>query len=397
MTDELKCPTCIVEEGGSDAYDRESLGEHHLEGHGIGLSDEKLDEIEETGGELNGVLEELIELKQEDLDVGPVDAAREIEGLTAAAAHTLLDDLTHGDIEGPEEETNGTDLDELLDDEEDTNEDDVQTAYHLTELDEGGTYHLDRDCGYVSRPDGNPPEKTPVSELKDRDDWSACSSCGEGAAHTDIKKLRQEGPCNIRSIPDAGSAAREKVRKFDPATSNSTGGSSDSMGGQTQAVYYIPDEHDAEEILRAYLDENPRLVEAKTPRGLNAILKGAGEEFDEVATEVVRDYYTEEEWDDSFSNNPDGVNDDEGDEDTEEEKVRCVNHVFSNPDMSVAIADVDAEFDADVRLDVDDLRKALDKLPDDQDDIVLRASTGIPLLLTDDDEKTIGIAVAPYL
>ena len=103
MTSELKCPSCLAEDGESDEYDRETLDDHHLAIHGMGLTDEKLDEIEETGGVLNGAKEDVVEVKREDLDADAADVAERVDGVTEIAAFCILDDLTHGEIEEPDE------------------------------------------------------------------------------------------------------------------------------------------------------------------------------------------------------------------------------------------------------------------------------------------------------
>lgn len=115
MTNELNCPSCLAEDGESEEYDRESLDEHHLDVHGYGLGSDLLDEIEETGGVLNGAREKVIEVKRDDLDVDASDIAERVDGVTEIAVYHILDDVTYGELdEGDTFEMPDEDLSERI-------------------------------------------------------------------------------------------------------------------------------------------------------------------------------------------------------------------------------------------------------------------------------------------
>lgn len=62
----------------------------------------------------------------------------------------------------------------------------------------------------------------------------------------------------------------------------------DPMGGRTTTIYYLA-EHDRADVLRAFLDANPRLIEAKSRRALHRIISQQGRSWLEAAREVTGD------------------------------------------------------------------------------------------------------------
>lgn len=86
------------------------------------------------------------------------------------------------------------------------------------------------------------------------------------------------------------------ARRFDPTISNHGCGA----GGQVQVWWYEP-EHSPEDVVRAWFEANPRVVEEATPRQALGAIRDAGPEFREIARDVVTDVYGEDAYDQSFA------------------------------------------------------------------------------------------------
>lgn len=111
-----------------------------------------------------------------------------------------------------------------------------------------------------------------------------------------IKYLEAHGPTAVKELPTNVSyddkIAGVWVFKLNGAGSN--GGARTGTGGQILAVAWLPEDHTKEQVLRAFLDANPHLVEAKTRNGLVRMLRGHGRQWHDAIDAVLDDYYDDD-------------------------------------------------------------------------------------------------------
>lgn len=111
-----------------------------------------------------------------------------------------------------------------------------------------------------------------------------------------VRYLKEHGPTPTGDLPASVSASDKMAglwvfRLFGAAES----GGSDGTGGHISGVAWLPAHHDEREVLGAFLDANPRLVEAKTYGGLKQMLHGHGSQWRDPVAEVLPRYYEGED------------------------------------------------------------------------------------------------------
>ena len=70
-------------------------------------------------------------------------------------------------------------------------------------------------------------------------------------------------------------------------------GNGAAMGGKVTRIYFI-DEHEREAVVRAFLDANPQLIEAKSRRSLVGAIGGHGRSWRAAARTVIGEFYDDE-------------------------------------------------------------------------------------------------------
>jgi len=106
-----------------------------------------------------------------------------------------------------------------------------------------------------------------------------------------VQALTERGPLSAGGMPRKPNYPdkRNGVTSFNPALSNTQ--QSTGHGGQTQCVYYHMDLHDPEQVIRSWLDENPRTVEYAGRQSVASAVGGAGRSWKEAWKEVAFDYF----------------------------------------------------------------------------------------------------------
>lgn len=101
-----------------------------------------------------------------------------------------------------------------------------------------------------------------------------------------IEYLREHGPTTAADLPgDVKTHDRMNgAWRFDLNVNSR--GSAQNAGGRVQGVWYLEGEHDREAVVRAFLDENPRLVESKMRRALRQMLRRNGRQWHDAIDEV---------------------------------------------------------------------------------------------------------------
>nr|WP_233340527.1 hypothetical protein [Haloprofundus sp. MHR1] len=104
-----------------------------------------------------------------------------------------------------------------------------------------------------------------------------------------ISDLKEHGPVPDEDLPtEVTPRHREAGLRFF-AVRRGQGGT-ESFGGEVTRIAYLQ-EHDQEEVLRTFLDENPQLVEAKQRRALTQTIRQQGRSWSQLASNVLGDYY----------------------------------------------------------------------------------------------------------
>lgn len=110
--------------------------------------------------------------------------------------------------------------------------------------------------------------------------------------------MLDEGPApyvdiGVAEVPVA--AKMVGVDTFHPSISSRKGPCGTANGSGNRAVVYHREEHDADEVIHAWFDANPRLEDANPRAVLQAICTYGGE-FAEEASNVVYDRIAERPW-----------------------------------------------------------------------------------------------------
>ncbi|WP_155120587.1 hypothetical protein [Haloprofundus marisrubri] len=104
-----------------------------------------------------------------------------------------------------------------------------------------------------------------------------------------ITHLQEHGPVPDDELPtEVTPLHREAGLRFF-AVRRGRGGVT-SIGGEVTRIAYLED-HDREDVLRTFLDENPSLVEAKQRRAMTQTIGQQGRSWSKLASEVLGDYY----------------------------------------------------------------------------------------------------------
>lgn len=92
-----------------------------------------------------------------------------------------------------------------------------------------------------------------------------------------IEHLREHGPTPKSELPNNKVSTSDRANgawKF--TISGTRQGTADPLGGNIDPVWYLEGEHDRAAVVRAFLDANPQLVEAKSRSGLRAMMRRNG-------------------------------------------------------------------------------------------------------------------------
>lgn len=119
----------------------------------------------------------------------------------------------------------------------------------------------------------------------------------EPTDYTVIQYLQAHGPAPLAELPVDHSPNPEVrdagARRFCPQKN-------------ARAIWYYDPEHDPEDVALAWVDQNPGATGRLTPRQLTLKIRDAGSEFKAIARDVVREVYTEAEYNRSFGGNSGG-------------------------------------------------------------------------------------------
>lgn len=122
--------------------------------------------------------------------------------------------------------------------------------------------------------------------------------------YTLTRYMLAHGPATRAELPGTNTPKpyhREAgARRFDP------------WGGNTRAIYYIEGEHGAETVLRMWIDKNPQVIDACTPRKLLTLVNDAGSQFKAISKGVVKEQYDDAEYRRSFGGNNSGGDQSDG-------------------------------------------------------------------------------------
>lgn len=101
--------------------------------------------------------------------------------------------------------------------------------------------------------------------------------------------LAENGPVPGEDLPvERGTAGRMAgVRRF---TLRGSGGGPGQMGGPVTSVYYLKS-HAKADVIRAFLDANPGLVESTDKRGFHHMIRAHGPSWVDAARAVTDDYF----------------------------------------------------------------------------------------------------------
>jgi hypothetical protein len=109
-----------------------------------------------------------------------------------------------------------------------------------------------------------------------------------------VDYLREHGPSTMDELPGTPSLnVSDKMRGAASFAAN-VGGAGPDAGGRPTTVYYLIDEHDKEDVVRKFILANPKLVEAKSHRGISQIFSSQGKEWSTAASNVL-DTFTQSE------------------------------------------------------------------------------------------------------
>lgn len=117
------------------------------------------------------------------------------------------------------------------------------------------------------------------------------------APSRNVKLLREHGPLPAPVLP-YGINLSDKIRgvwKFDTRSNANGGGGAERTGGQITPIYYLEDEHDREEVVRAFYLANQSYFEAKSRQAITQDLNGNGRQWREAIQDVLREVYDGDE------------------------------------------------------------------------------------------------------
>lgn len=92
-----------------------------------------------------------------------------------------------------------------------------------------------------------------------------------------ITHLKNHGPSTNDELPTTVES-HHRAAGVHSFTLSGNHGDAAKMGGRPTSIYCLP-EHTKSDVLRAFLDTNPSLVEAKPRHGLHRLIKGHGQEW----------------------------------------------------------------------------------------------------------------------
>ncbi|WP_250875053.1 hypothetical protein [Halomarina rubra] len=104
--------------------------------------------------------------------------------------------------------------------------------------------------------------------------------------------LLEHGPSVLVDLP--GEQVYPHDREDGVRTFSLTGSAASSMGGPvTMVAYHV--EHDRTDVLRAFYEENPRLVETKSYRAIQKLLGKKTSGWKDASREIRGEFFDEEE------------------------------------------------------------------------------------------------------
>lgn len=110
-----------------------------------------------------------------------------------------------------------------------------------------------------------------------------------------VRTLRSEGPTPGSQLPTGTGVSdkRHGMWKFTINTGSGRGGGKDSPGGMVDPVYYLPEEHAPELVMRRFFDANPHVLENLTYHGLIQHVRSHKTEWADIAKDFLPDLMEE--------------------------------------------------------------------------------------------------------
>lgn len=112
--------------------------------------------------------------------------------------------------------------------------------------------------------------------------------------------LQQRGPTPVEDLPSPVTVEDKQAGVYVFTLSGSRGAGL-GIGGGTNDIAYL-DSHSKKAVLRQFLDDNPRLIQANNPRGVPQLIAQHGSNWGDAAREILDEYY---ELDGELDFNPD--------------------------------------------------------------------------------------------
>ena len=104
-----------------------------------------------------------------------------------------------------------------------------------------------------------------------------------------VEYLRENGPASLEELPNNKVSTEDRMMgiwKFTVSGQGDSGGSYVGTGGHVTSVYYLEDEHDRRAVVEKFLNENPKLVETKSRKGLRQMLRKNGRQWHDAIDAV---------------------------------------------------------------------------------------------------------------
>ena len=102
-----------------------------------------------------------------------------------------------------------------------------------------------------------------------------------------IAYLLANGPAPKSALPEKTVTVEDRSTGVASFRVSSTESSPEANGGPITPVYYLHSEHEKTAVLRAFLDTNDQLVEAKSRHGLIQTVRSAGREWGRLTADVL--------------------------------------------------------------------------------------------------------------
>lgn len=104
-------------------------------------------------------------------------------------------------------------------------------------------------------------------------------------ATKNVRKLRNDGPTPASELPQSSTSVSDKrhgLAKFSVNTGQ-TGNK------QSEAIYYLFDDHQAEEVIRKFIEVNPQILDARSRKAIVGAVGRHGKEWSTAVKRVLDD------------------------------------------------------------------------------------------------------------